>query len=399
VPALPVQNPELPVVTGTSLQILADSVNGTFYYDVDAKARATIRDFSAQAASLAGKYVRIAARFQSDGSLVATRIWAGGQFNSVWLSPEGHVLHVDPATNVITVANESGGGVPMTVDANTQFFFRAPQDALADSAPIATGTGFLAAHDLVRGFKVHVNVVDPLATPLVAQSVDIETAAFDGRISAADTSGYTQRRMFSDSADDYSYALTYVPSDAKNGEDANGIPVTGFKWWNFAYPTLIASGPNAIGDFVSTTNGAVNFGGTAGSVTPWGASFARWSAASAPGSWQAANAVIVPTRLPMGVVANAFANGSFTMTVKGGVTAATIDVSTTADSATLVYQIDRTGGIVTISPVDVTTPDGLSSLTAGLIAGAKVKVYGVPQADSSIKAYVIAYFTGTAPAN
>jgi len=398
-PALPVQSPEVPVATGQSLQILADAVNGTLFYDVDARTRSTIKDFSAQAASLAGKYVRVAARYQQDGSLVATRVWASSRFNSVWLSPEGHVLHVDPAGNVVTVADESGGAVNMTVDANTQFYFRAPQDALADATPIGAGTGFLAAHDLVRGFKVHVSVVDPLATPLVAQSVDIETAAFDGRISAPDMTGYTQMRQFNDSADDYRYLLNYIPPDAKNGVDANGDAVTGFKWWNFAYPTLVDSGANAIGDFVAATGGAVDFGGTAGSVSPWGVSFARWSPASSPGMWQAANAVLIPTRLPAGSVANPFSNGSFTMTVKGGTTAVAVEVGTTAGSATLAYQIDRSGGIVTVSPVDVTTADGLAALTRGIVSGAKVKVYGVPQVDASIKAYVLAYYTGETPAN
>ena len=51
--------------------------------------------------------------------------------------------------------------------------------------PIGTGTSFLANHNLVRGFKVHASVVDPLATTLVAQSIDIETAKFDGAISAS----------------------------------------------------------------------------------------------------------------------------------------------------------------------------------------------------------------------
>jgi hypothetical protein len=74
--------------------------------------------------------------------------------------------------------------VDVTVNANTQFFFRQPQSALADATPIGTGTGqFLTDKDLVRGFKVHVSVVDPLATPLVAQSIDIETAKYDGVIS------------------------------------------------------------------------------------------------------------------------------------------------------------------------------------------------------------------------
>ena len=56
-------------------------------------------------------------------------------------------------------------------------------------------------------------------------------------------------------------------------------------------------------------------------------------------------------------------------------------------------------GVVTVSPVDITTSDGLTQLSAGLAAGAPVSVYGVPQAGSTLKAYVIAYFTGTMPTN
>jgi hypothetical protein len=43
----------------------------------------------------------------------------------------------------------------------------------------------------VRGFKVHASVVDPLATPLVAQSIDVETAEYDGVISAPNMTGCT----------------------------------------------------------------------------------------------------------------------------------------------------------------------------------------------------------------
>jgi hypothetical protein len=75
----------------------------------------------------------------------------------------------------------------------------------------------------------------------------------------------------------------------------------------------------------------------------------------------------------------------------------TVDVGTTSGSATLVYQVDCTGGIVTVSPIDITTSSGLASLTTGLAAGTPVKVYGVPQADGTLKAYVLAYFTGQAP--
>ncbi len=75
-PAIPVQSPETAVATDLSLSVLADAANGTLFYDVDAKTVTTIKDFSAEAAGLPGKYVRIAARYQQNGTLVATRIWA-----------------------------------------------------------------------------------------------------------------------------------------------------------------------------------------------------------------------------------------------------------------------------------------------------------------------------------
>jgi hypothetical protein len=396
-PTLPAVNPETAVATTQSLQILADATNGTLFYDVDAKTKMVIKDFSAEA-SLTGKQVRIAARYQEDGTLVATRIWASSSFNSVWVSPEGHVLHVDTTDNVVTVASESGRGVDLTVDANTQFFFREPQNGAADSTPIATGTAFLANHDLVRGFKVHASVVDPLATPLVAQSIDIETAVYDGKISAPDTTGFTLTRVFRTAKDDYVYTLDYIAAATANGTDDSGNAITGYKWWNFAYPTVLMSGTDAVGNFISATNGSVNFGGSVGAVPSRGASFAIWNDPANPDGWAASAGILTPSVLPLGFVATGLVNDAFTMTVIGGATAATVAVSSTSGSATLVYQVDCTGGIVTVSPIDITTNAGLSSLTTGLAAGAPVKVYGVPQADGTLKAYVLAYFTGQAPA-
>jgi hypothetical protein len=395
-PALPIANPETAVATGQSLQILADATNGTLFYDVDAKTSVTIKSFSSET-SLVGKFVRVAARYQSDGTLVATRIWASSQFNSVWVSPEGHVLHVDTADSIFSVANESGQAVPVTVDSGTQFYFRAPQSALADSTPIGSGPAFLTSHDLVRGFKVHVSVVDPLATPLVAQSVDIETAAYDGKISAADTMGFTYTRKYVTANDDYSVTLPYIAAASANGKDASGNAITGFKWWDFAYPTLLTSGTNAVSDFVAATNAGVKFGGTTGTVCAWGASYATWGDTANPQGWSVPQAILVPTPLPIGVVATGYAANTFTMSVAGGTTPATIDVGTTSGSAALVYQVDRTGGVVTVSTIDVTTSTGLASMTAGLAAGAPVKVYGVPQADGTFKADVLLYYTGDMP--
>ncbi len=395
-PTEPAVNPETAVASTQSLQILADSTNGTIFYDVDAKTHSVIKDFSAEG-SLMGKFVRIAARYQDNGTLVATRIWASSQFNSVWLSPEGHVLHVNTGTNVVTVASESGRGVDLVVDGNTQFFFRQPESGLADATPIATGTAFLTKHDLVRGFKVHASVVDPLATPLVAQTIDIEVAAYDGTISAPNMTGFTDTRVFKTATDDYSVTLKYIDSATANGTDPMGNPITGFQWWNFAYPTVVNSGMNAVTNFIAATSGSVNFGGSVGAVPSRGVSFSRWGDTANAGGWSASATILTPSLLPLGFVATGLVGNAFTMSIPGGANAPTIDVSSTSGTATLVYQVDMTNGVLTVSPIDITTSSGLAALTSGLTTGAPVKVYGVPQADGSLKAYVIAYFTGDLP--
>ena len=396
-PVYPIANPETAVSSTQSLTIMADGTNGTLFYDVDVKTRTVIKDFST-VSGLVGKSVRIAARYQENGTLTATRIWASSTFNDVWLSPEGHVLHVDTVSNTVAIANESGQAVDLVVDANTQFFFREPQNALADATPIGTGTGFLTSQDLVRGFKVHTSVVDPLATPLVAQTIDIETAKYDGTISAANSTDFTYTRKFRTVGDDYQHQLNYISASTANGTDASGNAVTGYAFWNFAYPTVLDSGSNSITDFVSATSGSVNFGGSVGAVPSRGVSFAVWNDPAMPNGWSAADTILTPALLPLGFVSAGFSNNSFMVTVLGGTSAATIDVSTTSGSATLVYQIDRTNGVVTVSPIDITTSAGLNSLTSGLAVGAPVRLYGIPQAGGTLKAYVLAYFTGTMPA-
>ncbi len=396
-PVIPVTNPETAVSSALMLQVQADSANGTLFYDVDAQTRTVVHDFSAAANTLPGKYVRIAARYQQNGTLVAVRVWASSDFSKVWLSPEGHVAHVDAANDIIYVTNESGRSTPVSVDANTQFFFRTPANAQADATPIATGTAFLADQDLVRGFKVHVSVVDPLATPMVAQTVDIENATYAGRISNANATGLTYTRNFARVTDDYAVSLSYIASGTANGLDASGNPIMGFKWWDFTYPTLVTSGSGAIPAFVAATNGGVNFGGSVGAVTAWGVSAATWADTANPGGWSLRNAILMPTPVPLGAVTTGFSGSSFAMSVLGGALPVTVDVSTASQSATLVYQIDRTNGVVTVSPIDVTSTSGQATLTSSLLAGVPVKVYGIPQADGTLRSYVLAYFTGTLP--
>jgi hypothetical protein len=400
-PTLPVADPETPVSTAQSLTIEADGTHGTLFYDVDAKTSTTITSFSSVASGLVGKYVRLTARYQEDGSLVAVRVWASTDFNKLWLSPEGHVLHVNTSTDTIVVDNAAGVPVPITVDSGTQFFFRQPANPTADATPIGTGPSFLANGNFVRGFKVQVSVVDPLASPLVAQTVDIETAAYSGQISNAlpDGAGFTYTHDYLTATDDYSLSLDYISSTSANGKDSSGNAIEGFKWWDFAYPTMLNDGSSAVSEFSSAvgggSSGGFSFAGE--SFFAWGLSDARWGDPANPSGWAAPWTILLATPLPRGAVATGLANSSFTMTLNGGTTPGTVDLSTTSGSATLVYQVDRSNGMLSISPVDITTASGLSTLTSALTAGTAVKVYGTPQSDGTLRAYVLMYFTGTAP--
>ncbi|HEY0341657.1 MAG TPA: hypothetical protein VGC34_12680, partial [Steroidobacteraceae bacterium] len=202
-------------------------------------------------------------------------------------------------------------------------------------------------------------------------------------------------RKFRTAADNYTVALDYIDSTTVNGKDSSGNAITGFKYWDFAYPTLVTSGSNATTDFAAATNGGVSFGGTVGAVSAWGFSRAVWADPANSTGWSVPWTILLPTPIPLGTVATAYANNAFTMTVAGGTLPVTVDVSSISGSATLVYEVDRTNNIITISPVDITTSTGLTTLTNGLAAGALVKVYGAPQSSGTLQAYVLTYYTGT----
>ena len=395
-PVYPPTNPETAITTDKQLSLNVDSTNGTIYYDVDAKTHTTLMDFGSIASTISGKFIRFTARYQVDGTLTAVRIWASSSFNSVWISPEGHVLHSNAGAGTLTVENELGKRVTLTVDANTQFYFRTPASAQSDATVIGSGPGFLA--NIVRGFKVHVSVDDPLASPLVAQTVDIEIARYDGAISNTDSNGFTCTRKFVNVNDDYTKTLPYISSSTANGSDpTTGAAISGFKWWNFTFPTIVDSGANAIPDFIAATSGAVNFGGSVGQLGAAGETYATWNDPAAASGWAAPWTVLLPTDVPFGLAATSYSNGSFMMTVPGGTTAVSVALNTTAGSATLVYQVDRTNGVVTISPVDISTTAGQNTLSQNLVTNTPVKVFGIPQANGTIKSYVLVYFTGTLP--
>ena len=378
----PPANPETALESSQSLTIDVDSTNGTLLYDLDTESGPTkITSFANVAALAAGEYLRIQARYQDGGTLVATRIWASASFNSIWVSPEGHVLDVDSAGSSITVTDELGQPVTVDIASDTNFYFHGGTTA------IGAGPSFLA--NLVRGFKVHVDAVDPLAATLTAQDVDIETANFSGAISGANTTSFTYTHDFLRAADDYTQSLDYVATSSVTGSDGSGDTITGFYYWPFAYPTLLTSGSNAVGDFVLATG-----------VTPvaYGFTAATWADPANPSGWSAPWADLLPEPLPLAAVASGLsASDQFTLTTDQSGVTYTADVSAASGSATLVYQVDRANGILTVSPIDLTTQSGLQTFTQALVAGTAVKVYGVPQSDGTVRAYVILYFTGDLP--
>ncbi len=394
--------PETATATAISMPITVDATNGTLFYDLDDTTKnATIHDLSTVASILAnGEYVRVAARYQQNGTLVATRIYASSTFNKVYVSPEGHVLHVNGGAGTLTIDSASGTPVAVNVSGTTNFFFRSPATG-SDVTPIATGTAGLAL--IQRGFKVRVTPVDATATPLVAATIDIESAPFEGWVSSASSTGFTLARNFNITSDNYTQALNYISSSTVNGVDpTTGNAITGFKYWNFAYPSIVDSGVNAVSDFVTAVGASSGAAVTLG-VTSYPAkvlSYSIWNNASS--SYLAPQAILIPTQLPATKVAAAPVGSatSFAVVPSSGTagTPLTVRFSTTLGSATLVHNVDRSGsGIVTVSPVDITTANGLNALTSALTVGSRVVIYGLPQADGSIKAYQIRYYTGTAP--
>ena len=112
-------------------------------------------------------------------------------------------------------------------------------------------------------------------------------------------------------------------------------------------------------------------------------------------------AVLLPVPAPLASVTAQWVTtgntGSFNMSIPNG-TPVVVDANLALGSATLVYQVDRqANGIITVSPQDLTTPAGLNNVASHLLGGTPVKVFGVPQINGSIKAYVFFYFTGNAP--
>jgi Domain of unknown function (DUF4382)/Domain of unknown function (DUF5666) len=401
-PTLPITSPETAVSLGLSTTVWVDGAHGTLYYDLDTSTTpTTLTDFSSVAGGIVGKQLRIEARYQPDGSLVATRVFAAGSFVTVWRSPEGHVLRVDAAHNAFTVTGEDGSPTVLSVDDSTQFIV--PNQA-ADAAPIGTGSAFLS--QLHRGFKVHVTT--DVANSSLARLVEIEAAAFSGRIANATASQFDVMADFRHQADGYAVTLPYVATSTVTDVIAGLNPVSGFSYWNFAYPTqVIYSQPatsttaavDAVTQFLLATNGSVGFGGMWGPLYARGETQAIWGDPNNPTGWSAPWVELRPTRVPTAWVSTTVSGNEFGISAPGGAVPLTVTFDTTPGSATLVYEVQRTHDAISLTAPDISTALGLSTMTSALALNTPVRISGIPQADGTLKAYAITYFTGTHPTN
>jgi hypothetical protein len=340
-------------VHGRDLTLLADAANKTIFYDLDATPVAANASFTVPANLTATKYVKASARFATTGTLTAVRVWYSSDSARLTKgTPEGHVTKVDTTLNQIRVLTEDGKPVTLAVNAATTFTYQ------GGATPIGTGTAFLA--NLSRGFKVHVTVADPTATPMVATSVDIQRGMFEGNITAASaTMGFTYTKTFGDAMVE-THALTYGPT---------------FSYWNFAYPTLSAM------DKMGFAAKAMPPGGI---LQARGMSTVTWT----PGTgWSAKNAILEPTQLSTAVqtITTPYAAGTMavTFTADGATSPATVTVNLSATTPPLVYEFTRGGGLVTVQPLAAT------SWPQKLTVNSKVRVFGIPQANGVLDAYVI----------
>jgi len=413
-PVHPITTPETAIVdTGNTLPILADAANGTLFYDLDnGNSPTTITSFASVATELPNLFVRIAARYQNDGTLVATRIYASSTFDNVWKNPEGHVLHVNTNNNTMWVTTEDGGAKHIGIGVNTNFYFQSSNTVIGTGPTFFDGLTPGGLPNLARGFKVNVTI-DPLSTttPATALTVEIDVARYAGTITSPTTTDFDYARTFAmadgrGGKDDYSGSLNYISSSSSNTDQA-GTAVDGFYWWDFAFPTLADTGASAVSDFVSATSGSVNFGGEVGTLRAAGFSNSAFNDPAATDSWAARWTDLLPTAAPLGTVTTALSTttDSFTFTVPVPAAApnntpvatpVTVDLDVTSGSATLVYQIDRQGGVITVTPQDISNPATLATVAGNLVAGVPVKVFGVPQVSGGIKAYMMFYYTHTA---
>jgi hypothetical protein len=378
-----------------SLRLKADATVGFRHYDLAAQTEAVLTDFSTLAGTLVGTPLRIAARLQEDGSLTLVRLWTGSQSGAPggW-ELDGQLAGVNLADNTLFMLGAADGmlgGGYFQVDDQTRFFLRNPSDPKAEVTPIGTGTAFLQAGHLLRGFKVHTTSRWLNKAPYwLCQSVDLEAPMVEGLLSGV-AGAFTITRANPGLGMGYAVTLPPVVNAFPDPTLNPASATTGFKWWDLAEPGILHTGNPAAQDLQARLATGVDFGGTVGVLHPWTSSQAVWGTAANPGGWSLQWTESQGLRLPVGTVASPWVasaqGGSFTMTVPGGTQAVVVDVSTAAGSVTRFYAVQTFGS----GPLDLATQ--LAQATRLLVPGTSVRVYGAALANGHIQAQAISHLT------
>jgi len=327
--------------SGNDLTVNVDA--GAWFFDADARTLGSFAGLSA------GKFALVSLRMQADGSLWAVRVWYGASALPGW-TPEGHVVGVDTVNQRLLVS--SGATVPrvIAIDADTTFTFRNGQ---------ALGTGQAMLANVWTGFKVQVEVKDPLQVPMHARTVNIQRAVDGGVIKAADTSAFTYQHLL-----------------AGDRTHAYGNP---FTWWYLGFPGVTSS---STGEFAAACAGS-------GDVRIQGVSDLVWNGGSA--AWDAGNAVFLPSALPQGTISTSYNGGQLGFTFTNSAAASqtlTVSLNTTVGMQPAVVEVVNQGGVVTVTPLPET------AWATKLVTPAKARVAVVPKPDGTYAAYAVAIFTG-----
>ncbi len=328
---------------GTDLTVNVGT--GAWFFDADTR---TLGSFAGLAA---GKNVLVSLRMQPDGGLWLVRAWYGANPLPGW-TPEGHIYSVDKTNNKLLLSTNTGAPRAIFIDADTAFTFHTSQ---------ALGTGFGVLANVWAGFKVQVEVKDPLQAQLHASSINIQRAVDGGVISAADATQFT-------------YAHPVVG-------DRTHAYGTGFNWWYLGFPGVPSTSTTAFASAVANT----------GAVKTEGISDLIWNGGTT-NPWSAGNAIFLPVALPQGSISTSFNAGqlSYTFTDANAVVQTiNVTLNATPGMQPTVIEVTKQGSIVTVAPVDVT------AWATKLVSPAKARVAVVPKVgSSSFAAYAVVVFTG-----
>ncbi|HLO68690.1 MAG TPA: DUF4382 domain-containing protein [Holophaga sp.] len=365
---------------GQTFTVHADKgANPTLFYNLDVRPVTAVPANAFPATVTAGLGVEVTARYQADGTLTAVRVWyTATAANLPKWTPEGHITRVDRVNNIIRVLDSAGDPKPIAVNADTKWYWRGDT-----STELSGGNGAAFLANVERFFKVQVTVADPLATPMVATSIDIQRGVFEGTITNATATSFTYQKGVADMANPIAHTLAYG---------------TSFSFWNFTFPGMAST---SIPDFLLEANSGIVLDSSGTTFKPYAASSLSWAA----GGWAANNAIFMPIALSpyAQTVTTAFASGSMQVTPRAGTIGmggmgtrtgsttatgtpvpVTVNLSSTAQEQPLVTLINRQAGtVVTITSLDAT------QWANYLTAGAKVRVFGVPDGSGHLKAYYV----------